>query len=140
MASQYPIMAATKVAHTILPAAITGTTTGTTIDTAGFDGVGFIFTVGTVTTADGSGNHFVLSFEHGNESNMGDAASAAAYLISTQGTLTGLKIAATTGDEVTYTWNYTGGKRYVRMVLTETGTAAGTFAGYVVLTSPGKAI
>lgn len=136
MASLYPIMNKTKITHTILPAAISGTTTGLTIDTLGFDGVGLVFTVGTVTTADGAGNHFVLSFEHGNKSDMTDAATAANNITAIQGTLTNMKIAATTGDEVTYTWDYTGDKRYIRAKLTETGTAVGNFAAYVVLSTP----
>lgn len=138
MASAYPIMNKTKVLATILPAAISGTTTGTTIDTLGFDGVGLVCTVGTITTADGS-NYFVLSWEHGDESDMSDAAAITTNRVAVQGTLTDMKVAATTGDEVTYTWDYTGGKRYIRAKLTETGTAVGNFAAYVVLSSPGKA-
>lgn len=136
MASLYPIMNKTKIVHTILPAAISGTTTGATVDTLGFDGVGLVFTVGTVTTADGAGNHFVLTWEHGDASNMSDKAVISTDMLAVQGTFTNMKVAATTGDEVTYTWDYTGGKRYVRAVLTETGTAAGNFAGYIVLSSP----
>ena len=136
MASTYPIMDKTKIVHTILPAAITGTTTGATVDTLGFDGVGFIFTVGTVTTADGAGNHYVLTWEEGDASTMSDKATISTGKVAIQGTLTDMKIAATTGDEVTYTWNYTGAKRYVRAVLTETGTAVGNFAAYVVLSTP----
>lgn len=137
MAGLYSTLDKVKVVATILPQAITGTTAGTVVDTYGYNSVGFIVTVGTVTTADAD-NTYTLSFSHGDQSDKGDAASAASYVTAIQGTLTDLKVAATTGDEVTYTWNYTGNKRYVYVTWTEAGTAAMSTAAYVALGVPTK--
>lgn len=132
MAGLYSTVDKTKIVSTILPQAITGTTAGTVVDTQGFNSIGFIVTVGTVTTADSS-NYFTLSFSHGDASDKSDATSAANYVTAVQGTLTDLKVAATTGDEKIYTWNYTGKKRYVYCTWTETGTAAMSTDAKVIL-------
>jgi hypothetical protein len=138
MASMYSTIDKTKIVATILPQAVTETTTGSAVDTNAFNSVGLIVTVGTITTADAS-NKFVLSFEHGDKSDMSDAASAANYVTAVQGTLTDMTVKATTGDEVTYTWHYFGDKRYLRAKLTVTGTVSGLFAAYAQLAIPGKA-
>lgn len=133
MASQYPIMDKTKIVHSIMPATLTGTTTGDTVDTLGFDGVGFCFMLGDATTAS-VGNTFTITWEEGDASNMSDKATITTNKTAIQGTLA--VIAATTGDEITYTWNYTGGKRYVRCVATEAGTASIDCAAFVILSTP----
>lgn len=134
MAGLYSTVDKTKIVATILPQAITGTTAGTVVDTYGFNSIGFIVTVGTVTTADAD-NTYTLSFSHGDKSDKSDAASAASYVEAVQGTLTDLKVISTDGDEKTYTWNYTGNKRYVFCTWTETGTAAMSTAAYVMLSA-----
>lgn len=137
MASEYTTIDKTKLVATIQPAAISATTTGATVDTLGYDSVGVMLHVGVVTTADDS-NYFTIAWEHGDKSNMSDAADAADYLTKVQGTMP-TKVALTTGDEVTYTAHYFGSKRYIRCKITETGTAVGDFCAFVQLAVPGIA-
>jgi len=137
MASEYTTIDKTKLVATIQPAAISATTTGATVDTLGYDSVGVMLHVGVVTTADAS-NYFTIAWEHGDASNMSDAADAADYLTKVQGTMP-TKVALTTGDEVTYTAHYFGSKRYIRCKITETGTAVGDFCAFVQLAVPGIA-
>lgn len=136
MAGTYTTIDKTRFVSTILPQAITGTTAGTVVDTSGFDSVGFIVTVGTVTVADAD-NTYTLSFSHCDKSDKSDAADAADYITAVQGTLADLKVAATTGDEKVYTYDYKGKKKYVFCTWTEAGTAAMSTAALVAL-SVGK--
>ena len=138
MASEYTTIDKTKLVATIQPAAISATTTGVTVDTLGYDSVGVMLHVGVVTTADDE-NYFTIAWEHGDASNMSDAADAADYLTKVQGGTMPTKVALTTGDEVTYTAHYFGSKRYIRCKITETGTAVGDFCAFVQLAVPGIA-
>lgn len=136
MAGVYSTIDKTKYVQCIEPKAISATTAGAAVDTNGYNSVGFIVNVGTVSTAD-SDNYFVLTFHHCDKSDKSDAADAANFIEAKQGTLTGLKINATTAGKVMYTFNYSGNKRYVYATWTETGTAV-MDGGVTVALSVGK--
>ena len=125
-----------KIAHTLLPQSVTSDATGITVDTNGYDSVGLCLTVGTIATADAD-NTLAVVWQEDDAANMGTVATVTG-LTAIQGTLTN-PIVATTGDEVTYTWNYTGGKRYLRCKIDITGTVEGLFSAYVVMGHPKKA-
>lgn len=91
------------------------------VDVRGFDSAQFVLIAGAVSTADGS-NTFALSLTHGDEVGGGDQTAVPA------GEFSGAAIVDATGDadSVIGAISYVGNKRYVRAVLTETGTASAT--------------
>lgn len=109
-------------ANSLVPLLRTTTANGTGVDVANTGGVDIVWTVGAIT----DGTH-TPSIEESDASGSGFAAVAAADLI---GTLTAL--VANTNQEV----GYRGTKRYVRAVITVTGSpgTGGTY-GAVVITS-----
>lgn len=112
------------VALALNPQTITGnsTTNGNTIDTQGFESVSFTVITGNIT--DGT---VTPKLQHGDQSNLSDAADVSASDM--VGSFTAI---AATDDNKAYTVNYIGGKRYVRVVLTQTGATSGGIYGAVV--------
>jgi hypothetical protein len=115
-------------------ATLTATTNGNTIDRQGYGLADFVIQVGTSTTADGS-NYFTISLEHGDASNMSDAAAvtAANGLVGAN-----LVINATADANLVNHLGYNGIKRYVRCVATETGTASVQIAAVAVLSEAAR--
>lgn len=119
----------TKATAAFVYASRTATGNGTNIiDTQGVGSVLFVVQLATVTTADSS-NYFTLTLEAGDDSSLSDGATvtAATGLLGSN-----LVINATTlGDKIGM-MGYSGGKRYVRMVATETGTASAAFSAVAI--------
>lgn len=96
---------------------------GNIIDRSGFDALTFAILTGTLADADAT---FAVLVEHGDVSNLSDAAAVAdEHLISaTPGTApevaAGFSFA---NDNATKKVGYVGGKRYVRLTITPTGNA-----------------
>lgn len=119
----------TKATKAFAYASRTATGNGEIIDTAGFDGLTFIVQLATVTTADSS-NYFTITLQHGDDASLSDAATVTAT--------TGLLGSNLVINDTTPLLNhiglmgYAGGKRYVRLVATETGTASAAFSAVAV--------
>jgi hypothetical protein len=115
-----------KALSAIDPAAIrTGNavTTGTTIDTQGFESVEFLVQSGAVT--DGT---WAVTVEDGDASNMSDAATVdAAYLVGAAPSI------AAADDSIVKKIGYRGSKRYVRIKATQTGATTGGFLSAVAV-------
>jgi hypothetical protein len=105
------------------------------IDMQGFDACTFVLQVATVTTADAS-NYFTLTLQHGDDSALSDGATvtAATGLLGSN-----IAIDATGDSNKVGMLGYSGGKRYVRMVATETGTAVAAFSAVAVQQLPNVA-
>lgn len=123
----------TKADKAFVYASRTATGNGEIIDTTGFDSLTFIVTLATVTTADSS-NYFTITLQHGDDASLSDAATVTAA--------TGLLGSNLVINDTTPLLNhiglmgYAGGKRYVRLVATETGTASAAFSATAVKTLP----
>lgn len=107
----------------------TATTNGEIIDTRGFDSLTFVIQLATVTTADAT-NFFTFTLQHGDDSGLSDAATvtAATGLL---GSNLVVNDSATQSDMIGM-MGYTGGKRYVRLVATETLTASAAWSAVAV--------
>lgn len=114
------------VSTSIVPLLRTTTVSGTGIDLANYSGNMFVFTPGAIT----DGTH-TPKLQESDASGSGYSDVAAADQV---GTLAAL--AANTNQEV----SYIGAKRYVRMVITVTGSPAtgGTIGGHAVLSGKRK--
>lgn len=113
-----------KSALAIEPAAYTATKNGAIIDMQGHEAVLFTVLAGAITTADGT-NYFEFSLQHGDLSDLSDAAAVSGSdLIGAN-----FRINHATDFDNKYVGElgYKGGKRYVRLIATETGLADGTF-------------
>ena len=125
-----------KVVPALLSVALSATTNGLIIDTKGFESVTFEINVGTATAGFDSSNKFVVTASAGNAVNdettptsITDAATVtSADLIGTPPELD-----ATGDDEKVYRFGYRGVKRYIRLVFTETGTAAAPISATCIL-------
>jgi hypothetical protein len=116
-------------------ATLTASTNGNTIDRQGYELAEFAVQVGTATTADGS-NYFTLSLEHGDASNMSDAAA----VTSSDGLVGANLVVNNTADaNLVNHIGYNGIKRYVRLVATETGTASVQICATCILQQPARA-
>ena len=116
-------------------ATLTGTTTGNIIDMQGYQEALIIVHVGTATTADGS-NYFTVSLTHSDDSGM----SGEETVTASNGLLgANLVINATTDANKVAKLGYNGGKRYIRLAATETGTASVQIAAAGVLLRPAHA-
>ena len=123
-----------------------GTDDGVIIDRQGFSALMFACIVGVDAGLDGS-NHLQFKLQHGDESNLSDAADVAAADI--LGSLTGVsalttgifaKIDATTEDDTAFKISYIGTKRYVRLSIIVTGaTTDCPAAAMALLGRPGDA-
>ena len=108
----------------------TATGNGTNIiDMRGFGACTFVVQLATVTTADSS-NFFTLTLQAGDDSGLSDGATvtAATGLLGSNLVIND----ATTQSNMVGMMGYVGGKRYVRMVSTETGTASAAFSALAV--------
>lgn len=120
----------TKVTSAFNYASNTATANGTNIiDMQGYDSCVFVVQLATVTTADAS-NYFTFTLQAGDASDLSDGATvtAATGLLGSN-----LVVNDTTGlNNKVGLMGYAGGKRYVRMVATETGTASAAFSAIAV--------
>ena len=116
-------------------ATLTGTTTGEIIDMQGFGLADILVQVGTATTADGS-NYFTVSLTHSDAANMAgeEAVTASNGLIGAN-----LVINATADADKVNHIGYSGNKRYIRLAVTETGTASVQVAAVARLSRPNAA-
>lgn len=107
-----------KVASALDYANLTAGANGNIIAVDGFDALTFVVQVGTVTTADDT-NFLTVSMEHGDESDLSDAAAV------TGDDIVGanLVINDTALSNKCGMLGYLGSKAYVRLVVAETGTA-----------------
>lgn len=124
----------TKVTSAFNYASNTATANGTNIiDMQGYDSCVFVVQLATVTTADAS-NYFTFTLQAGDASDLSDGATvtAATGLLGSN-----LVVNDTTGlSNKVGLMGYAGGKRYVRMVATETGTASAAFSAVAVQGMP----
>jgi len=110
----------------------TATANGTNIiDMQGFGACTFIIQLATVTTADSS-NFFAFTLQHGDAANLSDGVTvtAATGLLGSN-----LVINSTLSNNIGM-MGYSGGKRYVRLVATETGVASAGWSAVAVQTLP----
>lgn len=123
-----------KVSKAFAYASRTATGNGEIIDTRGFGSLTFVVQLATVTTADSS-NYFTLTLQHGDDSGLSDAATvtAATGLL---GSNLVINDAGTQSDMIGMMGYAAGGKRYVRLVATETGTASAAFSAVAVQALP----
>lgn len=123
-----------KVTSAFNYASNTGTANGTNIiDMQGFGAITFVIQLATVTTADAD-NYFTFTIQAGDASDLSDGATvtAATGLIGSN-----LVVNDTTGlSNKVGMMGYVGGKRYVRLVATETGTASAAFSAVAVQSMP----
>jgi hypothetical protein len=116
----------TKVTSAFNYAARTASANGTNIiDMRGFGSATFVVQLATVTTADSS-NFFTFTIEHGDDSSLSDAATVTAAL-GLLGTNLVINDSATQSN-MRGMMGYVGGKRYLRLVGTETGTASAAWS------------
>ena len=118
-----------KVSKAFAYASRTASANGEIIDTRGFDSLTFVIQLATVTTADGS-NLFTFTLQHGDDSGLSDGATvtAATGLLGSNLVVND----STTQSDMIGMMGYAGGKRYVRLVATETGTASAAFSAVAV--------
>ncbi len=122
MAGQRDIHNEISVVSTIAPvASITATTTGTTVDLAGYRAAAVVLHVGTLT----DGTFTPTVEESADDSNWSTVAAA---------DLSGSFPAITTAnDAAIHEVSYLGSKRYIRLLMTETVASAGAFFSAVVV-------
>lgn len=122
-----------KVSKAFAYASRTASANGEIIDTRDFGSLTFIIQLATVTTADAT-NFFTFTIQHGDESNLSDAATvtAATGLLGTNLVVND----STTQSDMIGMMGYAGGKRYVRLVATETLTASAAFSAVAVQELP----
>lgn len=115
-----------KVTSAFNYASRTASANGTNIiDMQGFGACSFVVQLATVTTADAS-NLFTFTIEHGDNSSLTDGAAvtAATGLLGSNLVIND----SATQSNMRGIMGYVGGKRYVRLVATETGTASAAFS------------
>jgi hypothetical protein len=122
-----------KVSKAFAYASRTASANGEIIDTRGFDSLTFVIQLATVTTADAT-NFFTFTLQHGDDSGLSDAATvtAATGLLGSNLVVND----ANTQSDMIGMMGYTGGKRYVRLVATETLTASAAFSAVAVQELP----
>jgi hypothetical protein len=118
-----------KVSKAFAYASRTASGNGEIIDVRGFDALTFVIQLATVTTADSS-NYFTFTLQAGDDSSLSDAATvtAATGLLGSNLVIND----ATAQSDFIGMMGYAGGKRYVRLVATETGTASAAFSAVAV--------
>lgn len=119
----------TKVTSAFNYASNTATANGTNIiDMQGYDSCVFVVQLATVTTADAT-NFFTFTLQHGDASDLSDGATVTAAT----GLLGSNLVVNDTGlSNKVGMMGYSGGKRYVRMVATETLTASAAWSAVAV--------
>lgn len=93
---------------------------GQIVDLAGYDGCVFGINIGVNTDTDAT---FAVTMDHGDVSNLSDAAAVPAANI--PGTLANASFTAASDDNKMKKVGYTGSKRYVRLTITPTGNNSG---------------
>jgi hypothetical protein len=119
----------TKVTSAFNYASNTATANGTNIiDMQGFDSCLFVIQLATVTTADAT-NFFTFTIQAGDASDLSDGATvtAATGLLGSNLVVNNTNLSNTVGM-----MGYAGGKRYARLVATETLTASAAFSAVAV--------
>jgi hypothetical protein len=119
----------TKVTSAFDYASNTATANGTNvIDMQGFDSCLFVIQLATVTTADAT-NFFTFTIQAGDASDLSDGATvtAATGLLGSNLVVNNTSLSNTVGM-----MGYAGGKRYARLVATETLTASAAFSAVAV--------
>jgi hypothetical protein len=120
-----------KVVNLIRSQRITGTTTSSALDLSGIDAVEFIADIGASTLTPSTANRFVLTLTESSGSATGTSTGtyttvASSDIIGNAATTDGAwgKVDSTAKVSKTYSASYIGGKRFVKAVATETGTAS----------------
>ena len=108
----------------IAPAVYSSTQVGAIIDTEGAEGIEFIIQSGVMTTG-----NFIPKIEDGDDSGLSDAADVATALLI--GTIADATFAAT-DDGVVKKIGAVNHKRYIRLTLTDDGTADGLIGALAV--------
>lgn len=121
-----------KVSKAFAYASRTASANGEIIDTRGFDSLTFVIQLATVTTADAT-NFFTFTLQHGDDSGLSDAATvtAATGLLGSNLVVNDTALSDTIGMI-----GYVGGKRYVRLVATETLTASAAWSAVAMQNRP----
>lgn len=118
-------------AGTIEAAAYTATTNGADVDLANFDAATFVFDIGVVTADD-----LVFTIEEAPDDGTG---SAGAYTLVAAADLDGVVPVPTTAlDQLTAQVGYLGNERFVRAVVTDSGTGDGIVSVVVIRGKRGK--
>jgi len=104
------------------------------IDTRGYDSLTFLIATGSLADADAA---FTVLVEHGEQSNLSDAAAVAdAALLGTEA-LAGFTFA---DDNETRKIGYVGDKRYVRLTITPAGNTGNAFVAAIALLGHPQAV
>ena len=118
-------------AGTIEAAAYTATTNGADVDLANFDAATFVFDIGVVTADD-----LVFTIQEAPDDGSG---SAGAYTLVAAADLDGVVPVPTTAlDQLTAQVGYLGNERFVRAVVTDSGTGDGIVSVVVIRGKRGK--
>lgn len=112
----------------ISPASLSATTVGSIHDMQGYDALDFVILSGTVTTGD-----LTPLVEHGDDPALADAAAVPdSQLLPTGTGQEAARIFEDADDDTVVRLGYMGSKRYVRLTLTETGTAVALMAAIAI--------
>lgn len=110
-----------RIVHVVAPAAIAANTNGASVDSLGYESVEFIWHVGTAMVGGG----FDVTFEESDTGAFGGEQNAVAVA-----DIVGGPVQISIGDaNKVFRAGYIGKKRYVRPVMTETGTITGGVVG-----------
>jgi len=105
--------------------AVSATQTITDIDLAGFNSAELIFDIGLDAGSGlGASNNLTFTLQHGDDGTTYANVAAADVLGVTPSSGVILTIDSTDEDEALYHFGYVGGKRYLQIVITETGTCS----------------
>lgn len=97
------------------------------IDVQGFDSLTFLIATGSLADADAT---FAVTMDHGDQSNLSDAAAVPAAQIAGTLALAGFTFAA---DDSTRKVGYLGDKRYVRLTITPANNTGNVFIAAIAL-------
>jgi hypothetical protein len=97
------------------------------IDVQGFDSLTFLIATGSLADADAT---FAVTMDHGDQSNLSDAAAVPAAQIAGTLALAGFTFAA---DDSTRKVGYLGDKRYVRLTITPSANTGNVFIAAIAL-------
>lgn len=126
--------------QSIAPASITATTTGSVVDLSGYESAMAVIGVGAVAAADAT-NYVTFKVQVGDESDGSDMADATMYAVKTSAGATWDRlINATTEENQVYLIGFkTLGKKYARVVGTETLTTTAIYGATIVMGNPWRA-
>ena len=116
-------------------ASISVTQTGDTIDLAGYESCTFLLSTGTGSLS--TSNYWTAKLQHGDASDLSDAVDVpAANVMGAMGSDADNKLDSSNDSSTTHKLGYIGGKRYVRIVLTLTGTMTQVMGCEALLGNP----